>query len=622
MHSKFSSLKQFAFAILLSSFFCNQLNGQTIEAYPSNWFVQMKYNKVQILLRKPGSFKNNAQVQVNYPGVTLSKTHHFVNPNYLAVDIEISKSAKPGLVKLLIKEGDQATSFNWTLKARRVGNGTQFAQGVNSKDFIYFLMPDRFSNGDKSNDKVAGLKDQSLNRDSIFLRHGGDLQGVLNHLDYLEGLGVTSLWMTPVLENDMPNRTEHGYAATNQYAIEKRFGGESAYLKLSDALHKRGMKLIQDIVYNHSGRFHFLVQDAPDKTWVHQWPKFTEPSHKEQVIFDPYASKTEQVKMSDGWFTPEMPDLNQSNPFMAKFLIQNAIWSVETFGVDGFRIDTYKYNDLPFVNQLNQTLKNDFPSITSFGESWVHGVAAQAYFVENNMNVPFKSNLQGGQDFQTLFYGILPALNENFGWTDGVTKLYTTLSNDFLYKDATRNVLFLDNHDMTRILSSLGESVPKLKIALAWLFTCRGIPQLYYGTEVMMKGIANPDGWVRLDFPGGWEGDKKNAFTGEGLTAEEKSIQSYTKLLGNYRKQSTALQTGKMMQYIPNNGLYVYFRYDAGSTVMCVMNTDKQTRTVDMNDFSERTNGFKGGKDIITNQQINTKFELPAMSMQLIELTK
>ncbi len=598
------------------------LSAQTIEAYPTNWFVQMKYNKVQILLRKPSSFKNNAQVQINYPGVKLLKTHHFANHNYLAVDIEISNTAKPGEVKLLIQEGSQNTPFTWVLKNRRTGNGTQFAQGVTSKDFIYFLMPDRFSNGDKSNDKVAGLKDQSLDRDSIFLRHGGDLQGVLNHLDYLQGLGVTSLWMTPVVENDMPNRTEHGYAATNQYAIEKRFGGEAAYLKLSDALHQRGMKLIQDIVYNHSGRFHFLVQDAPDKTWLHQWPKFTEPSHKEQVIFDPYASNTEQVKMTDGWFTTEMPDLNQSNPFMAKFLTQNAIWSVETFGVDGFRIDTYKYNDLPFMNQLNQALVNDFPAITSFGESWVHGVAAQAYFVENNMNVPFKSNLYGGQDFQTLFYGILPALNENFGWTDGVTKLYTTLSNDFLYKDASRNVLFLDNHDMTRILSSLGESVPKLKVALAWLFTCRGIPQLYYGTEVMMKGISNPDGWVRLDFPGGWDGDKKNAFTGEGLTAEEKSIQSYTRLLGNYRKQSTALQTGKMMQYIPNNGLYVYFRYDAGSTVMCVMNTDKQTRAVDMNDFSERTKGFNGGKDIITNQQINAKFELPAMSMQIIELTK
>ncbi len=611
------------FTLVLLAIVCQlSLSAQTIEAYPTNWFVQMKYNKVQILLRKPSAFKVNPKVEINYPGVSLLKTHYFANPNYIAIDVEISKTAKPGQVQLKIQDGGQITSFNWTLKARRTGNGTQFAQGVNSKDFIYFLMPDRFSNGDKSNDRIVGLKDQSLNRDSIFLRHGGDLQGVLNHLDYLQGLGVTSLWMTPVVENDMPNRTEHGYAATNQYAIDKRFGGDAAYLKLSEALHQRGMKLIQDIVYNHSGRFHFLVQDAPDKTWVHQWPKFTEPSHKEQVLFDPYASKTEQEKMTDGWFTPEMPDLNHSNPFMAKFLTQNAIWSVETFGVDGFRIDTYKYNDLPFVNQLNQTLKNDFPAITSFGESWVHGVAAQAYFVENNMNVPFKSNLQGGQDFQTLFYGILPALNEHFGWTDGVTKLYTTLSNDFLYKDASRNVLFLDNHDMTRILSSLGESVPKLKVALAWLFTCRGIPQLYYGTEVMMKGIANPDGWVRLDFPGGWEGDQKNAFTGEGLTAEEKLIQSYTKLLGNYRKQSTALQTGKMMQYIPNNGLYVYFRYDAGSTVMCVMNTDKQTRTVDMQDFLERTKGFNGGKDIITNQQINTKFELPAMSMQIIELTK
>jgi len=615
-------LKQ-CFMIALLAIVCQfSLSAQSIEVYPINWFVQMKYNKVQILLRKTSSFKTNAKVQVSYPGVRVINTHYFKNPNYIAVDVEISTTAKPGDVKLIIQEGSQTSSFNWVLKNRRKGNGTQFAQGVNSKDFIYFLMPDRFSNGDKRNDKITGLKDQSLNRDSIFLRHGGDLQGVINHLDYLQGLGVTSLWMTPVVENDMPNRTEHGYAATNQYAIEKRFGGEVAYLKLSDALHQRGMKLIQDIVYNHSGRFHFLVQDAPDQTWLHQWPKFTEPSHKEQVIFDPYASKTEQLKMTDGWFTPEMPDLNHSNPFMAKFLTQNAIWSVETFGVDGFRIDTYKYNDLPFVNQLNQNLKNDFPSITSFGESWVHGVAAQAYFVENNMNVPFKSNLQGGQDFQTLFYGILPALNEPFGWTDGVTKLYTTLSNDFLYKDASRNVLFLDNHDMTRILSSLGESVPKLKVALAWLFTCRGIPQLYYGTEVMMKGIANPDGWVRLDFPGGWEGDQKNAFTGEGLTTEEKAIQEYTKLLGNYRKQSTALQTGKMMQFIPNNGLYVYFRYDAKSTVMCVMNTDKQTRKVDMNDYLEQTKGFNGGKDIITNKQINTKFELPAMSMQVIELTK
>lgn len=622
MRNRFLLTKQFAIAGLLVLFFCTNLKAQSIEAYPTNWFAQMKYNKVQVLFRNRAPFMSNSSIRVNYPGVKILKTHKFSNAHYLAVDIEIASSAKPGQVIFDIQNGATAIQFNWLIKPRRAGNGSSFAKGVNSADFIYFLMPDRFSNGDKTNDRIAGLKDQSLDRDSIFLRHGGDLQGVINHLDYLQGLGVTSLWMTPVVENDMPNRTEHGYAATNQYAIEKRFGGEAAYLQLSDALHKRGMKLIQDIVYNHSGRFHFLVQDAPDATWLHQWPKFTEPSHKEQVLFDPYAAKSEQVKMSDGWFTTEMPDLNQSNPYMAKFLTQNALWSVETFGIDGFRIDTYKYNDLAFMNQLNQALVNDFPAITSFGESWVHGVAAQAYFVENNMNVPFKSNLYGGQDFQTLFYGILPALNENFGWTDGVTKLYTTLSNDFLYKDATRNVIFLDNHDMTRILSSLGESVPKLKVALAWLFTCRGIPQLYYGTEVLMKGISNPDGWVRLDFPGGWEGDKKNAFTGEGLTAEEKSIQDYTRLLGNYRKHSTALQKGRMMQYIPNNGLYVYFRYDSNSTVMCVMNTDKQTRTVDMQDYLEQTKGFNGGKEILTGKLINTKFEIAAGTMQVIELTK
>lgn len=622
MNFKNRIIKQCFSVALLLLLISTAGQAQKVEVYPSNWFVQMKWNKVQVLFRTTAIDQSNASIQVNYPGVQISRTHHFANAHYMSVDLTIASNAKPGTLLFKIQSGTSVIHVPWTLKARRAGNGKDFAQGVNQSDFIYFLMPDRFSNGDPNNDRIAGLKDQSLNRDSIFLRHGGDLEGVTKHLDYLQGLGVTSLWMTPVVENDMPNRTEHGYAATNQYAIEKRVGGEKAYLDLSNALHKRGMKLIQDIVYNHSGRFHFLVQDAPDASWVHQWPSFTEPSHKEQVIFDPYQSKSELKKMSDGWFTPEMPDLNQSNPFMANFLIQNAIWSVETFGVDAFRIDTYKYNDLNFMNVLNAALVSDFPAITSFGESWVHGVAAQAYFVENNLQVPFKSNLYGGQDFQTLFYGILPALNEKFGWTDGVTKLYTTLSNDFLYKDPTRNVIFLDNHDMTRILSSLGESVPKLKVALAWLMTCRGIPQLYYGTEVLMKGVSNPDGWVRLDFPGGWEGDTKNAFTGVGLNQEEQEIQNYTRLLGNFRKKSSAIKTGKMMQFIPNNGLYVYFRYDSNQTIMCVMNTDTQNRMVNFADYAERTSGFNSGKEIISGKQINTKFEIPAGTMQIIELSK
>ena len=592
------------------------------EAYPSNWFVGMKHNQVQVLLRSVDADFSKATVAINYPGVKVQKIHHFENGHYIAVDLVIAANATPGQVKIQIKEGSRITTHLWSLKPRRKGNGTNFAQGVNQSDFIYFLMPDRFSNGDASNDQIAGLKDQSLNRDSIFLRHGGDLKGVQNHLDYLQDLGATTLWMTPILENDMPNRTEHGYAATNHYAVEKRFGGEAAYLALSDALHARGMKLIQDAVYNHVGRFHFLVQDAPAKDWLHQWPKFTQTNYKDQPLFDPHASNQDKIKTADGWFTTEMPDVNHSNEFVAKYLIQHAIWSVETFGIDGWRIDTYIYNDLAFMNRCNQALELEYPKITAFGECWVHGTANQAYFAQNNINTPFKSNLQGVADFQTLMYGIQPALNEKFGWMEGVSKLYNTLSNDFLYKDPTRNVIFLDNHDMTRILSQVGESIPKVKMGVAWLMTCRGIPQLYYGTEVLMKGISNPDGWVRLDFPGGWEGDQTNAFTKVGLSPAELDMLSYTKKLGQFRKSSTAITKGKMMQYLPNEGLYVYFRYDQNQTVMCVMNTNEQDRMVDFSDYMERTNGFDSGKDVVSGKTITKQFTIPALTMQVIELNK
>ncbi len=616
------SIKQCLVLALLALVCQFSLAAQTIEAYPTNWFVQMNNKEVQVLLRSTTEDFKNAQLKVIYPGVTLKKVHHFSNGHYLAADLLIENSAKPGKINFVIKNAEKQINYNWVLQERRKGLGKLYAQGLTNKDVVYFLMPDRFSNGDPNNDRIAGLKDQSLNRDSIFLRHGGDLKGVANHLDYIQKLGVSTLWMTPVVENNMPDRTEHGYAATNNYTIETRFGGDKAYLALSDSLHKRGMKLIQDIVYNHFGRYHFLVQDAPDKNWLHQWPTYTQTHYREQAIFDPYQSSADAKRMIDGWFTTEMPDVNQENPFVEKYLTQNAIWSVETFGVDAFRVDTYKYCNVDVMNRLNKALLDEYPKIFTFGECWVDGVAAQAYFIENNLNLPFKSNLKATSDFTLLFGGILPALNETNNWNNGVIKLYTTLSYDFLYKQANNNVIFLDNHDMTRIHSSLGESIPKTKMAYAWLYTCRGIPQLYYGSEILMKGISNPDGWVRLDFPGGWEGDKKNAFTEKGLDQDESNFLHYVQALGAYRAKSTALQTGKMMQYIPNNGLYVYFRYDAGSTVMCVMNTDKQTRNLDMNDFFERTKGFNGGKDIITNQQINTKFEVPAMTMQVIELTK
>jgi glycosidase len=597
-----------------------------VKIYPTNWWVRMKNPALQLMVhgRRIG---DDTLVQIVYPGVRLLKVHRAENPNYLFLDLVISPAAKPGIVNIRFGRSGarNATTIPYTLGARREGNGTAFAQGVNSSDLIYFLMPDRFSNGDPANDRIPGIRDQSLNRDSIFLRHGGDLRGVMDHLDYLQGLGATTLWMTPVLENDMPNRTEHGYAITDHYTIDPRLGGAAAYRKLGDALHHRGMKLIQDAVYNHVGLYHFFVQDLPFKAWLHQWPAFTQTTYREQPLMDPHASAIDRKIMSDGWFTGEMPDLNQSDPFVANFLIQHAIWCVEEFGVDGWRIDTYMYCDLAFMNRCNQALIDEYPHITMFGECSVHSTADQAYFADNNIQTPFKSNLPGVLDFQCVFNGIVSALTDSSSNPpDGVNKLYSTLSNDFLYKDPSRNVIFLDNHDMSRFFSMVKEDVAKQKIGIEWLLTCRGIPQLYYGTEILMKGIDNPDGWVRLDFPGGWPGDKKNAFTGEGLTGDEAAIQGLVRKLAGFRKSSSALRTGKLMQYVPRKGLYVYFRYDGKQTVMCAMNTGKDAAEIDPVHYTERTAGFIRGVDVLSGvvHPLGEKVMIPPMTMWVMELEK
>jgi glycosidase len=336
------------------------------------------------------------------------------------------------------------------------------------------------------------------------------------------------------------------------------------------------------------------------KDWLHQWPSYTNTNYKDQTLFDPYGSPMQAKIMTDGWFTREMPDLNESNPYVANFLIQNAIWSVENFGIDGWRIDTYAYNDLPFMNRCNKALTDEYPRITMFGETWVHGVPNQSYFVQNNYNIPFKSNLQAATDFQTL-WGITDAMTRDFGWTDGVNNLYTTLAQDFVYKDPTRNVIFLDNHDMARFYTVVGENMDKYKSALTWLLTCRGIPQIYYGDEIATTGTTSPnDGHVRLDFPGGWKNDKVNKFTIEGRTQTDQEIYQHLATLAVFRKNSSALTTGKFMQFLPEEGVYVYFRYDENQTVMVAMNTAKEKKTVVISHYGERLNGFTKMKNIIS----------------------
>lgn len=595
---------------------------QSIQVFPTHWWIGMKHNNVQLLVKGNDPKFNSTQVSVNYPGVTLSKVHKLENGKYFALDLSISDDAKSGNVPIDFKAGRRTQTLQWPLKERKTD--IPFAQGVTQEDLIYLIMPDRFSNGDPANDKVKKLKDQSLNRDSLFDRHGGDIQGIINHLDYLHDLGVTALWLTPVFENDMPNRTEHGYAITNHYKIESRLGTNELYRQLSAELHRRGMKLVQDAVYNHVGLYHMLVQDKPTSDWLHEWPQYTNTTYKDQPLMDPYAAAADKKRISDGWFTRMMPDLNQNNPYVANYLIQHAIWTTEEFAVDGWRIDTYIYNDLEFMNRCNQALLDEYPWLSLFGETWVHGVAAQSFFARNNVNHSFKSNLPGVTDFQTNMYGISPAVNEPFGWTEGVNKLYTVLAQDFLYEDPTRNVNFLDNHDVSRFYSVVGEDVNKMKMGIAWLLTTRGVAQMYYGTEILMSGFASPDGLVRKDFPGGWKEDKVNKFTSEGRDEKENEVFNWTKRLANFRKNSSAIKTGKFAQYVPEDGVYVYFRYDAQQTVMCIMNSSDKKTHVDLRRFSEHTKGFSSGREVATGDgyNVNETISVPGKYVLVLELLR
>ena len=605
---------------------------QYAQIYPTNWWVGMKYNRIQLLIKGEADDFSKQTVRINYPGIQINKISKFESGKYLAVDVTISANAKPGSVAVEFFNSGIGHTVRWSLKARRKGNGTAFAQGVTSADLIYLLMPDRFSNGDDKNDRFPNMNDTKSDRTNPFLRHGGDLQGIINHLDYFNDLGATALWLTPVIENDQALTDEggnmrsayHGYGFTNQYKIDKRFGGNETYKKMVDAAHEHHLKIIQDAVYNHVGNKHFLFLDPPSKDWFNQWPSYTNTTYKDQPLVDPYASEKDKDISVKGWFTPFLPDLNQRNPYVANFLIQHALWTVEEFGIDGWRVDTYFYSDRDFLNNINTALYNEYPHITIFGETTMQSVLEQAYYSQNNINTPWKSNLQGVTDFQWES-GALSSLNEIFGWGSGVTKLYNTLLQDMLYKDPLCNAIFLDNHDQDRFYSVIGQDFNKYKIGIGLLLTQRGIPQLYYGTEILMKNFKDPsDAEVRKDFPGGWPIDIQNKFLASGRSPQENEAFNYVKALAHFRMHSTALQTGKTMQYVPDDGLYIYFRYNANETVMCVVNTNASSKEINMNNYEERTKGLTKANNVLTNETFKSgdKFSVAGKTMLVLELKK
>jgi len=617
--------KHFCFFILSFLLVSNSFATEAINVYPTHWWVGMKSNKLQLMVHADQDLPQSVKVSGN--GLRIQKVSQPENKHYVFIDLIILPNAQPGKFRFSFSNGK---GFDYLLKQRERPLGGAKHQGVNAADLIYLIMPDRFVNGDPSNDQFVDLRDNASDRNNPYARHGGDLAGVTSKLDYLKNIGVTSIWMTPILENNMPRMQEnqwvmsgyHGYWITDHYVVDKRMGGNDAYKRMVKSAHEKGLKVIQDAVYNHVGSFHHTVLDLPMKDWLNQWPAYTGANHREEVFIDPYAAASEKKNIIGGWFVPHLPDLNLANPFCENFIIQSNIWSTEEFGIDGWRVDTYKYCDEKFLNTINAALLKEFPTLSVFGEAWTNTVAASAYFTQNNINAPFKHQIKGVTDFP-LNSALYDGLNQSFGWTEGITKVYMTLAQDLLYKDPMTNCIFLDNHDMNRFYSMVGEDLAKYKMGLGMLLTMRGIPQVYYGTEVLMKNYKDPnDAAVRKDFPGGWSADPTDKFKTSSLDPKEKEAFTYFQQLANFRKNSPAIKEGTLRQYIPQNGVYVYFRLHEKQKLLCIVNTSADQVSIALDRFREIMTGSSRLVNALSGKEIikPTMFAIPSKSFQIFEL--
>ncbi|HEY4323585.1 MAG TPA: glycoside hydrolase family 13 protein [Mucilaginibacter sp.] len=581
---------------------------------PMFWWVGMQNPNLQLIVH--GNNIASRKVELSYSGVSLTAAHKVENPNYLFLDLHIAPGTIPGAFPIkFIKAGEKPLIYNYSLNKPDHSPGR--VQGVTDKDLIYLIMPDRFSNGDPANDSFANMRETGINRDSMFSRHGGDIQGIMNHLDYLKDLGVTAIWLTPAIENDEPKASYHGYAVTDHYKIDARFGTNELYKKFVEKCHSMGLKVVMDLVHNHFGTEGYTISDMPMKDWVHQWPKYTKSNFTYEAVMDPHGSAIDRKLMLDGWFDHRMADINENNPYVQKFLTQNHIWWIQYAGVDGLRLDTYPYNDPGYMANWALDMKAQFPKLSIYGEVLDSEPVIEAFFTQGNtVNRGFDTHLPGITDA-----AIKDAIYTTVNGKGGIYNLYRAVAQDFLYQDVNRNVIFLDNHDMSRVLSVVGEDINKYKSAMAFLLTLRGIPQMYYGDEILMKNLSNPDGLVREDFPGGWPGDKKNKFIPAGRTDKENDAFDYVRKLANYRKNTTALQSGKMMQYLPENDVYAYFRYDDKKTVMVVYNGKEKETTEATERYSERIKGFKKAKNIITGETIDiSSLTIPGKSVLILEL--
>jgi glycosidase len=607
----------FLTAIIISSFMASAQ--ELIRVEPPNWWVGMQNNELQLLVY--GKDIAKTEVELAYLGVQLVSIDKVENPNYLFINLMIDESAAAGSFDISFRVSKRKSlKYTYHLNPRRDGSAQR--KGFDASDVMYLLFPDRFANGDPSNDQVKGMTDK-FNREDLYTRHGGDIQGIINNLDYIKDLGMTAIWVNPVFESNQPWQSYHGYAITDFYKVDPRLGTNELYRTFVKESHDRGMKVIKDMIFNHSGSEHWFVKDLPSHDWVNQWSDFTRSNYRSPTNFDPYASKADSKLMSDGWFDTHMPDLNQRNPYLAKYLIQNSIWWVEWADLDGIRMDTHPYPDKEFMARWAKEVMAEYPNFNIVAEAWLNYPAWCAYWQTGALNRDgFDSHVRSVMDFP-LQMAMNKAFDEEQGWDIGLSRLYEILVNDFLYPDPKNILVFADNHDISRFMKSKEMAIGRYKLAMAFLLTTRGIPQIYYGTEILMDGDdANGHGVLRQEFPGGWPDHKRSAFTAEGRTKKENEAWSYMSTLLNWRKNASVIHNGKLMQFIPENEVYVYFRYNQEQTVMVILHNGYQPKVLKTERFTEMLSKFSTGKDIITGKELTdlNKIQLSPRSAMVIEL--
>lgn len=612
-------MKKYFFILfsLLASLSIGAANVKTVD--PAFWWSGMKNPELQILIY--GNKIGDSKVSITSNTVRVKETVQLENPNYLILYLDV-QDAQPQKFDIVLTQGKKKEIIPYELKARKADSSER--EGFNSSDVLYLIMPDRFANGDPSNDVIPGMREQKVDRNDQYARHGGDFKGIADHLDYIADLGVTAVWLNPVQENDMIEGSYHGYAATDYYKVDRRFGTNEEFVELVDKAHAKGLKIVMDMIFNHCGSYHFFFTDKPSKDWFNYSDAYVQTSYKTTTQYDPYVAQDDKKYAVDGWFVESMPDLNQRNRHVARYLIQNSIWWIEYAGLNGIRQDTHPYADFDMMSDWCAEVAAEYPDFNIVGETWYGNAPAIAYWQKDSkLSAPRNSNLRTVMDFP-LMGAMSKAFDQETNWEDGLTRLYETLGQDIVYPDPMNLLVFLDNHDTSRFFTTEEQTnnFNRYKQALAFLLTTRGIPQIYYGTEIFMAADKSEgDGNLRRNFPGGWQGDSQNAFVKSERTDKQNKAFEYTQKLLKWRKGNEVIARGTLKHFSPNDGVYVYERKLGNKSVIVIMNGSDNAKTIDLSRYREVVTTTTA-KDIISSKVIDLadKLDIEGRDVYLLEI--